>query len=82
MKAVLDINESQAPFMMELLRNFSFVKIQSFENGENLFLQEKKERVIFQEKEVKTDFFKKCFGMWEDRNIDAENLRKQAWGIE
>ena len=27
MKAVLDIKDSKAPFVMELLNNFSFVKV-------------------------------------------------------
>ena len=36
MKAVLDIRESKASFVMELLDNFSFVKVQSFIDAETL----------------------------------------------
>ena len=74
MKAVLDIKDSKAPFVMELLDNFSFVKVQSFTDDEH------KTNEI--EKNNRKFFFEDCFGMWEDRDIDAETLRKQAWGIE
>ena len=78
MKAVLDIRENKASFVMELLDNFSFVKVQSFIDGEH----ETNEISNSHEREIKKDFFSNCFGMWEDRDIDAETLRKQAWGIE
>jgi len=32
MKAVLDIKDSKAPFVMELLNSFSFVKVQPITN--------------------------------------------------
>ena len=78
MKAVLDIRESKVSFVMELLDNFSFVKVQSFIGAEH----ETNEIINFRERETKKEFFANCFGMWEDRDIDAETLRKQAWGIE
>jgi len=30
---------------------------------------------------IKKDPFAETFGMWEDRDIDAITLRKEAWGI-
>jgi polyhydroxyalkanoate synthesis regulator phasin len=45
MKVLLDIRESKALFLMELLNNFSFVKIQLITNEKALFLQEIKEAV-------------------------------------
>ena len=33
-------------------------------------------------KHVKQDPLADFFGMWADREVDAETLRKQAWGIE
>ena len=78
MKAVLDIKENKASFVMELLNNLSFVKVQSFIDDEH----ETNGIINFHERETKKEFFANCFGMWEDRDIDAETLRKQAWGIE
>jgi hypothetical protein len=45
MKAVLDIKESKAPFVMELLGNFSFVKVQPITNEKALLLNEIREAV-------------------------------------
>jgi hypothetical protein len=45
MKAVLDIKDSKAPFVMELLGNFSFVKFQPITNDKALLLNEIKEAV-------------------------------------
>ena len=45
MKAVLDIQDSKAPFVMELLRNFSFVKVQPISGEKALLLGEIKEAV-------------------------------------
>jgi len=78
MKAVLDITDSKSSFVMELLDNFSFVKVQSSVPP----LHETKEIVNSRKKNTQKVFFADCFGMWEDRDIDAEALRKQAWGIE
>jgi len=69
---LLEIKDSKAPFIMELLDNFSFVKTKPS-------LHETKETVNSHDKD---NFFANCFGMWEDRDIDAETLRKQTWGIE
>ena len=63
---------------MELLNNFSFVKVQSFIDGE----RETGEIINLHERKTKKEFFANCFGMWEDREINADALRKQAWGIE
>ena len=41
MKAVLDIEDKKASFVIELLDNFSFVKIQSFTNGGETLLKGK-----------------------------------------
>ena len=45
MKAVLDIKDSKVSFVMELLGNFSFVKIQPITNEKALLLSEIKEAV-------------------------------------
>jgi len=37
---------------------------------------------LTQKKVIKKDPFAESFGMWADRDIDGETLRKQAWGIE
>ena len=78
MNAILDIKDSKVSFVMELLENFSFIKVQSVTPS----LYEINEIVNSRKKDVKNDFFADCFGMWEDRDIDADTLRKQVWGIE
>jgi hypothetical protein len=45
MKVLLDIEESKALFFLELLHNFSFVKVQPITNEKALLLQEIKEAV-------------------------------------
>ena len=45
MKAVLDIKDSKASFVMELLDNFSFVKVQPITNEKALLLSEIKKAV-------------------------------------
>jgi len=45
MKAVLEIRDSKALFMMELLRSFSFVKVRPITNEKALLLSEIKEAV-------------------------------------
>jgi len=45
MKAVLDIKDTKALFVMELLSNFSFVKIQPITNEKALLLREIREAV-------------------------------------
>ena len=45
MKAVLDIRDSKASFVMELLGSLSFVKFQPITAGKALFLSEMKEAV-------------------------------------
>jgi hypothetical protein len=45
MKVLLDIKESKALFMMELLNNFSFVKAQPITKEKALLLQEIREAV-------------------------------------
>ena len=45
MKAVLDIKDSKASFVMELLGNFSFVKIKPITNEKALLLSEIKEAI-------------------------------------
>jgi polyhydroxyalkanoate synthesis regulator phasin len=45
MKVLLDIRENKALFLMELLNNFSFVKVQPITNEKALLLQELKEAV-------------------------------------
>ena len=45
MKAVLDIKDSKAQFMIELLDNFSFVKVKPITNEKALLLSEIREAV-------------------------------------
>ena len=45
MKVLLDVKESKALFLMELLNNFSFVKVESITDEKALLLHELKEAV-------------------------------------
>jgi len=45
MKAVLEIKDSRAPFVMELLNSFSFVKVKPITNEKALLLSEIREAV-------------------------------------
>ena len=45
MKVVLDIKDSKASFVMELLNNFSFVKVHPITNEKALLLSEIREAV-------------------------------------
>ena len=45
MKAILDIEDSKVSFMMELLSNFPFVKVQPVTNKKALLMSEIKEAV-------------------------------------
>ena len=45
MKAVLEIKDSKAQFVMELLNNFSFVKVKPITNEKALLLSEIREAV-------------------------------------
>ncbi|MCL2417063.1 MAG: hypothetical protein FWD02_03910 [Bacteroidales bacterium] len=45
MKVLVDVRESKALFLMELLNNFSFVKVQPLTNEKALLLREIKESV-------------------------------------
>ncbi len=42
---MLEIPDSRAPFMMELLGNFPFVKVQPLDEGKELLMNEIKEAV-------------------------------------
>jgi hypothetical protein len=45
MKVLLDIKDSKAPFVMELLKNFSFIKAETLVPTKAQVLQELKEAV-------------------------------------
>jgi hypothetical protein len=45
MKAVLEIRENKVPFIMELLGNFSFVKVRPITNEKAFLLNEIREAV-------------------------------------
>ena len=45
MKAVLDIKDTKASFVMELLGNFSYVKVRPITNEKALLLSEIKEAI-------------------------------------
>ena len=44
MNAVLEIEDNKASFVMELLSNFSFVKVQSYTNSETILFNNRKEK--------------------------------------
>ena len=45
MKVLLDVKDSKAAFVMELLNNFKFVKAEPITNEKSLLIQEIKEAV-------------------------------------
>lgn len=45
MKVLLDINDSKADFMLELLQNFPFVKAETISTSKATFLKEFKEAI-------------------------------------
>lgn len=45
MKAILDVKDSKAVFLLELLNNFSFVKVQPITNEKAVLLGQLKEAV-------------------------------------
>lgn len=45
MKVLLDIKDEKATFVLEVLKNFKFVKAQPFTNNDNRFFEELKEAV-------------------------------------
>ena len=84
MQVLLDIRENKALFLMELLNNFSFVKVRPL--TKDFLLPETKEAVnssiSTQKKGETNDIFAEVRGIWADRDIDGKTLRKQAWGLE
>jgi len=77
MKVLLDINDNKAPFLMELLHNFSFVSAHPFNDEYELSCNQ-----AVKKKKNEKDIFTEVRGMWADRDIDGISLRKQAWGID
>ncbi len=68
MKIIIDISDKEkAKNIINLLKDIPYVK--------NIFLEEdiKVER--------KPDFYS-VFGIWRDRDISLEDIRKKAWGNE
>ncbi|MEP7170748.1 MAG: hypothetical protein ABI855_15375 [Bacteroidota bacterium] len=45
MKVLLDIKDSKAPYLMEILKNLSFVKTKTLTSAKAQFLEELKEAV-------------------------------------
>jgi len=90
MKVLLDIKESKALFIMELLNSFSFVKIRPFTEKRELLRQKVEEKTNniaqinepMHEKNTEKDIYADVWGIWADRDIDGRTLRRQAWGIE
>jgi len=65
MKIVIDLeNEKEAKHLINILKEIPYVK--------NIKI-EKENR-----KKKKPDF-NSVFGMWKDRNVTLENIRKKAW---
>ncbi len=67
-KITLTIKDnSKLHFLLELLKQFDFVEIQKSSSKRKISTTSK------------YDLFASA-GMWKDRNIDARELRKKAWG--
>ena len=85
MRVVLEIKESKALFFMELLNNFSFVKVQPVADEKRLHLPKTRKMKVkineindFTQGEViKEDIFAETRGMWADRDIDIKKIRKE-----
>lgn len=61
---VLNIKDSsKLAFLMQLIRQLDFVEVETF----------KKKKTV-----AKYDFFSSA-GLWANREINAKELRKQAW---
>jgi hypothetical protein len=79
MKVLLDIRESKALFFMELLNNFSYVKVTPV--TKDLLLQEIQTETdivpAISEKEEKKPLFAETYGMWAGRDIDIKKIRKE-----
>ena len=90
MQVLLDIEESKAMFIMEMLKKYSYVKVQPFFEKGGFSWQEFGERAddvaevknAPYRKNAEKDIFADVFGIWADRDIDGTTLRNQAWGIE
>jgi len=80
MRVILDVKESKALFLMELLNNFSFVKVQPFFEKRGI-LRQKTEKADVVAEETKTanrkDIFADVWGIWADRDIDIKQMRKE-----
>ena len=73
MEAVLDIEDRKASFVMELLDNFSFVKIKSFTNGNELLLQGKTEpKIKYEQRKQAMERLlnRHCVNHWTDEELD------------
>jgi hypothetical protein len=81
MQVLLDVRENKALFLMELLNNFSFVKVSPFVEKQRISLQkiETKADIVVEtaEKEVKKPLFAQTRGMWADRDYDLKKIRKE-----
>jgi len=65
MKIIIDVsNERKAKHLIDILKDIPYVK--------NIKIEHKKEK-------RKPDF-KSVFGIWKDREITIEDIRKKAWG--
>ena len=65
MKIIIDVsNEGKAKHLIDILKDIPYVK--------NI-------RVEHEKNKGKPDF-KSVFGIWKDRDITLENIRKKAWG--
>ena len=63
---VLNIkNEEKGKFLLEFLKQVEFIDIKELSHKKT----EKKEKNSFRE----------LFGIWKDRNISLETIRKKAW---
>ena len=64
MKIVIDVsNEKKAKHLIDILKDIPYVKDIKVET----------------EKEKKKPDFKSVFGIWKDREITIEKIRKKAW---
>jgi len=65
MRIIIDVsNEGKAKHLIDILKDIPYVKNIEVENKKN---------------KEKPDF-ESVFGIWKDRDITIENIRKKAWG--
>lgn len=75
----LNIAENKLDFFIDLIRNFDFVKVEKqAELTKTEILQTIKKGKKLPKPKKEKGFFLSA-GIWENKDISAESLRKEAW---